>query len=70
MDISEVLADADAVLDAYYPGQFGATAIAGESLPPTPLVSPYTHNDMVQSPTCMVDKWYVPTALQRRCSVS
>ena len=30
MDISEVLSDADAVLDAYYPGQFGATAIAGE----------------------------------------
>ena len=31
MDISDVLSDADAVLDAYYPGQFGATAIAGES---------------------------------------
>ena len=32
MDISDVLVDADAVLDAYYPGQFGATAIAGECL--------------------------------------
>ena len=28
MDISEVLESADAVLDAFYPGQFGATAIA------------------------------------------
>ena len=32
MDISQVLSDADAVLDAYYPGQFGATAIAGEPI--------------------------------------
>lgn len=32
MDISDVLVDADAVLDAYYPGQFGATAIAGKRL--------------------------------------
>jgi|EP01043_Picozoa_sp_COSAG02_P055354 hypothetical protein len=39
MDISDVLSDTDAVLDAYYPGQFGATAIAGgfvDALTPTP----------------------------------
>ena len=32
MDISDVLKDADAVLDAFYPGQFGATAIAGKGI--------------------------------------
>ena len=32
MDISDVLKDADAVLDAFYPGQFGATAIAGKGV--------------------------------------
>ena len=45
MDITEVLHSSDAVLDAFYPGQFGATAIAeaifGKTNPAGKL--PYTH---------------------------
>eukprot|EP01043_Picozoa_sp_COSAG02_P014408 COSAG02_NODE_594_length_19849_cov_323.373114_3_plen_96_part_00 len=46
MDISEVLSDTDAVLDAYYPGQFGATAIAGEWVD-TLASTPQTCTNMV-----------------------
>jgi hypothetical protein len=46
MDISQVLADTDAVLDAYYPGQFGATAIAGEWVD-TLASTPHTRTNII-----------------------